>query len=113
MTKQVNLYEAKTHLSQLVDEAAAGEEIVIAKNGKPLAVLKAIAEVEKPKKREFGFWAGKVKSPTDEEWAEMDREVLGIFEESINRSLFPEPGEELAQEMVDARDANKPGRPPR
>ena len=33
--KQVNLYEAKTQLSALVDAAAAGEEIVIAKNGKP------------------------------------------------------------------------------
>ena len=33
MTRMVNLYEAKTRLSQLVDEAAAGQEIVIAKNG--------------------------------------------------------------------------------
>jgi prevent-host-death family protein len=110
MTKQVNLYEAKTHLSQLVDEAAAGEEIVIAKNGKPLAVLKAVTEAEKPKKREFGFLAGKVKSPTDEEWAEMDREVLEIFEESINRPLFPEPDEELTQQMVDERDRKPSGR---
>jgi prevent-host-death family protein len=35
----VNLYEAKTQLSSLVDEAAAGKEIVIAKNGKPMAKL--------------------------------------------------------------------------
>ncbi|TMQ14119.1 MAG: type II toxin-antitoxin system Phd/YefM family antitoxin [Deltaproteobacteria bacterium] len=34
-----NLYEAKTNLSQLVDRAAAGEEIIIAKNGVPLARL--------------------------------------------------------------------------
>jgi len=35
----LNLYEAKTQLSALVDEAAAGAEIIIAKNGKPLAKL--------------------------------------------------------------------------
>jgi prevent-host-death family protein len=37
MTKMVNLYEAKTQLSQLVEAAAAGEEIIIAKAGKPVA----------------------------------------------------------------------------
>jgi prevent-host-death family protein len=39
---QVNLYEAKTHLSSLVDRAAGGEEIVIAKAGKPMAKLIAL-----------------------------------------------------------------------
>jgi len=53
--KQVNLYQAKTDLSALVDEAAAGEEIVIAKNGKPKARLVAIAP-DTRKKPEFGFW---------------------------------------------------------
>ena len=42
--KQVSLYEAKTHLSRLVDEAAAGEEIIITKNGKPLAMLRPLAD---------------------------------------------------------------------
>jgi prevent-host-death family protein len=39
MTDTFNIYEAKTHLSELVDRAAAGEEIVIAKAGKPKAKL--------------------------------------------------------------------------
>ncbi len=39
MPKPVNIYEAKTRLSQLVDRAAAGEEIVIARNGRPVARL--------------------------------------------------------------------------
>ena len=39
MTATVNLYDAKTNLSKLVDRAAAGEEIVIAKAGKPKAKL--------------------------------------------------------------------------
>jgi len=56
--KQVNLYEAKTSLSALVDQAAAGEEIIIAKNGKAKAKLVAIdVESTKPRRpREFGFW---------------------------------------------------------
>jgi len=41
---QVNLYEAKTHLSNLVERAAKGEEIVIAKAGKPMARLAPAAE---------------------------------------------------------------------
>ncbi len=44
MTQFVSLYDAKTHLSSLVDQAAAGEEIVIAKNGVPLAKLVPIAQ---------------------------------------------------------------------
>lgn len=41
---QVNLYEAKTQLSSLVDRAAKGEEIIIAKAGKPIARLSALVE---------------------------------------------------------------------
>ncbi len=56
--KQVNLYAAKTDLSALVEEAAAGEEIVIAKNGKPRAKLVALDVEPAPRVRkpEFGFW---------------------------------------------------------
>ena len=39
MSRQVNLYEAKTQLSRLVDEAAKGDTIIIAKDGKPMAKL--------------------------------------------------------------------------
>jgi prevent-host-death family protein len=52
MTETVNLYDAKTNLSKLVDRAAAGEEIVIAKAGKPRAKL---VRYQPPrKKRRFG-----------------------------------------------------------
>ena len=53
---QVNLYEAKTQLSSLVERAAKGEEIVIAKAGKPMAKLVPMAtESESPKPlRKFG-----------------------------------------------------------
>jgi prevent-host-death family protein len=46
----VTLYEAKTHLSGLVDRAAAGEEIVIAKNGVPQARLVPLASRGEPRK---------------------------------------------------------------
>ena len=45
---QVNLYEAKTQLSSLVERAANGEEIVIAKAGKPMARLVNMEEKQKP-----------------------------------------------------------------
>ncbi len=51
MSETVNLYEAKTNLSKLVDRAAAGEEIVIAKAGKPKAKL---VPYRTGKKRKFG-----------------------------------------------------------
>ena len=51
MTDTVNLYDAKTNLSKLVDRAAAGEEIVIAKAGKPKAKL---VPYRTGKKRQFG-----------------------------------------------------------
>jgi len=54
--KQVNLYEAKTDLSALVEQAAAGEEIIIAKNGKPKAKLVAITDTA-PRKFNVGFGA--------------------------------------------------------
>lgn len=48
---QVNLYEAKTQLSSLVERAAKGEEIVIAKGGKPMARLISIQEqTKRPRK---------------------------------------------------------------
>jgi prevent-host-death family protein len=58
-----NIHEAKTHLSRLIDRAEAGEEIVIARAGKPVARLVAYRE-EKPK-RTPGSWKGKVKIRRD------------------------------------------------
>jgi len=55
--KQVSLYEAKTHLSALVDEAAVGEEIVITKNGKARARLTMVDAPVKRPPPQFGFWA--------------------------------------------------------
>jgi prevent-host-death family protein len=59
----VNLYEAKTKLSQLVERAAAGEEIIIAKAGRPLARLVPLAKRTTP--RPLGLLAGKVEIGDD------------------------------------------------
>lgn len=50
MAKQVNVYEAKTRLSQLIDEAASGEEIVIARAGRPVARLVPLEPRREPRK---------------------------------------------------------------
>jgi len=56
----VNLYDAKTQLSSLVDQAAAGAEIVIAKNGKPLAKLVAFRQTSRrrPGRAKGKIWIG-------------------------------------------------------
>jgi len=58
-----NLYEAKTSLSHLVDRAAAGEEIVIAKAGVPLAKLIPLSTPMRPRKP--GGWKGKMRIAKD------------------------------------------------
>jgi prevent-host-death family protein len=57
-TAIINLYEAKSRLSQLVERAAAGEEIIIAKAGKPKARLVPLSAHAEP--REPGGWEGRI-----------------------------------------------------
>jgi prevent-host-death family protein len=77
MSSVVNIHDAKTHLSRIVDEVAAGAEVIIAKAGKPMARLSPIATPVKPKK--LGLLKGKIKIPADFD-APMDEEVLAQFE---------------------------------
>lgn len=72
-----NLYEAKSHLSQLVDRAAAGEEILIGKNGKPLAKLVPVPG--SGYRRKPGGWKGKVLIRKDFDEPLPD-EILRVFE---------------------------------
>ena len=55
---QVNIHEAKTHLSRLIAQVAAGEEVVIAKSGKPLVKLTPISDVGSKRTlgRDFGLF---------------------------------------------------------
>lgn len=75
-SKTVNLYDAKTHLSNLVDEAAGGAEIIIAKAGTPKARLMPL---EKRKlDRKPGGWEGRVWIADDFD-DELPREILAGF----------------------------------
>lgn len=60
----VNIHEAKTHLSRLVEDAAKGEAFVIAKAGKPLVKVVPLEETPK-KKRRIGFLDGQFSVPED------------------------------------------------
>ncbi len=75
--RTINIHEAKTHLSRLVEEVSAGEELTIAKAGKPLARLVPI----KPPKRERqpGFLKGKIRIASDFD-APLPNELLDAFE---------------------------------
>jgi prevent-host-death family protein len=72
----VNIHEAKTHLSRLVDRAAAGEEIIIARAGKPLARLVAYEPLVQD--RELGAWRGRVTIGPD--FDDVDDEIARAFE---------------------------------
>ena len=61
--ESVNIHQAKTHLSRLVERAAAGEAIIIAKAGKPMAKLVPLETTLGP--REPGYWRGQVKMAED------------------------------------------------
>lgn len=63
MIEQVNIYEAKTRLSQLVDRAAAGDEIIIARGGRPVARLVALHQTTV--KRRPGRLKGRVRIGRD------------------------------------------------
>lgn len=60
----VNVHEAKTHLSRLLEQAHAGQEIILAKAGKPYARLMPLGEA--PKRRQPGRLAGRLGDEFDE-----------------------------------------------
>ena len=61
----VNIHEAKTHLSRLIQKAVDGEPFIIAKAGKPLVRVTAIEAVPVDTSRRFGFMRGQIKVPDD------------------------------------------------
>ena len=73
----VNIHEAKTHLSRLVERVEHGEEIVIARSGRPVARLVPLAGLEKP--RVFGRMRGKIRIADDFD-APLPDDVLDRFE---------------------------------
>ena len=73
----INIYEAKTQLSKLVELAAAGKDVIIARGGKPVARLTQLESP--PRKIRFGLLKGKVKVAKDFD-APLPAEILAQFE---------------------------------
>lgn len=110
--KQVSLYEAKTHLSKLVDEVAAGEEIVIAKNGKPMARLVGLAPA-KVAPRKLGLWDEQSKhidwDKWDRDFKAADKEIERLFNEgdvpSALDEMAPKRGRAKAAGLAEGKAA--------
>jgi prevent-host-death family protein len=64
-TLVVNIHEAKTQLSKLVDQASKGEPFIIAKAGKPLVKVTAIDAPAPTQVRRLGFMVGQIAVPDD------------------------------------------------
>lgn len=77
----VNIHEAKTHLSKLIEKAAQGEPFIIAKAGKPMVKVMAIDAPVGKKIRRMGFMKEKVSVPDD-----FDR----MFEKEIEQMFYGE-----------------------
>ncbi len=61
----VNIHQAKTHLSRLIDRAARGEGFVIAKAGKPLVKVVPLNAPEPGQVKRLGFMSGQMRIPSD------------------------------------------------
>ncbi|MGB5156221.1 MAG: type II toxin-antitoxin system prevent-host-death family antitoxin [Desulfobacterales bacterium] len=61
----INIREAKTHLSRLVDEAAKGNVFIIAKAGKPMVKVLPLSEGELQEAEKLGFMSGEISVPDD------------------------------------------------
>jgi prevent-host-death family protein len=73
----INIYEAKTRLSQLVDKAASGEDVIVSRNGKPLARITQLTPTKRTVR--FGFLKGKVRIADDFD-APLPDDALAGFE---------------------------------
>jgi prevent-host-death family protein len=80
--KTINIHEAKTHLSRLVDQVASGEPFVIAKAGKPLVKVIALGAPEAGQVKRVGFMTGQIAVPDD-----FDQMGGGAVEKLFNGDL--------------------------
>lgn len=80
----INIHEAKTHLSRFIEKAAAGEEIIIAKAGKPIAKLVPLHDA--PSSRNLGIFKGKLNVPEDFDTALPEEALLQFQNADIEPS---------------------------
>lgn len=84
---KVNIYEAKTQLSRLVERAARGETIVIARNGRPMAALGPVTDAPPGGAREFGFLKDEWPPVTEKDWAESEHYLSALLEKSADEDI--------------------------
>jgi antitoxin (DNA-binding transcriptional repressor) of toxin-antitoxin stability system len=91
MARQINLYQAKTQLSQLVEDAANGDTIIIAKDGKPMAKLGPVPGAER-QPRKLGQLAehatGVDWTAWWRDWTAADKQIQADFESAIAKPLI-------------------------
>jgi len=85
--RTINIHQAKTHLSRLVDEAVEGNSFVIAKRGKQMVRVTSIDAAEEQPKRRLGLLEGLYTLP--ENYWEIDKEM----DREIEKMFFPEDEE--------------------
>jgi prevent-host-death family protein len=78
MEKPVNIHEAKTHLSRLVERVEAGEEITLARAGRPVARIVPYARRTEP--RAPGLWKGRLWLAPDWDSEKVNREIAETFD---------------------------------
>jgi prevent-host-death family protein len=76
--KTVNIHEAKTQLSKLIEEASQGESFIIAKAGKPVVRVTALSVPTGAQVRRLGFMAGQISLPDDFDRMGQE-EIEGMF----------------------------------
>lgn len=102
---EVNIHQAKTTLSQLILKAESGEEVVIARAGKPVVRLVPVQPQTQTKKRKAGALKGVLKIAPDAFSPEVDEEIARWFNESP--LLYTE--KMVRQEEAAARRSRKRG----
>jgi len=94
MKKMINIHEAKTHLSRLVEAAVSGEEIVVGKAGKPMVRLVPYKEPSAPRKG--GQFAGKI-TESEDCWAADDDPFEGALDGPLLYSSAEAPASRVAE----------------
>ncbi len=75
--KRVGMHEAKTHLSRLVERVEAGEDVVIQRNGKPVARLVAVTDEPRSLASVRGIWRGRIQIAED--FDELPGDIAAAF----------------------------------
>ncbi|MGB7191194.1 MAG: type II toxin-antitoxin system prevent-host-death family antitoxin [Acidobacteriaceae bacterium] len=76
---QVNIHYAKTHLSKLIEQAENGEEVILARNGKPAVTLKPVPQKRLKKRSILGAGIGKIWISDDFNSPETNKEIEDLF----------------------------------